>query len=111
MTTNTMTIEEMVARRGYLAEQIDRLTDEKKQIDEKLLEDREPGTYDAGDWSLQVKAGARRLNEALFTERFPVTAYPHLFKPVPDLAAIKDLFSPADLEKFQMQNKPSLAVK
>lgn len=113
MTTNTitMTIEEMVARRVYLAEQIDRLTDEKKQIDEKLLEGREPGTYDAGDWALQVKAGARRLNEALFTERFPVTAYPHLYAPKPDTAAIKDFFAPMDLEKFQVQNKPSVGVK
>ena len=111
MTTNAMTVEEMVARRVHLVEQIERLNDEKQQIDAKLLEGREAGSYDAGDWTLQVKAGARRLNEALFAERFPVTQYPHLYSPKPNTAAIKDFFAPVDLEKFQVQNKPSIGVK
>lgn len=107
----SMTVEEMVARRVHLAEQIERLTEEKQQIDEKLLDGREPGNYDAGDWTLQVKAGARRLNEKMFTERFPVTAYPHLYEAKPSTAAIKEFFAPADLTKFQVQNRSSVAVK
>lgn len=111
MTTNTMTLEEMVARRVHLVEQIELLNDEKAQIDAKLLEGREAGSYSAGDWTLQVKAGARRLNEAMFTERFPVAQYPHLYAPKPDTAAIKDFFAPVELERFQVQNKSSIGVK
>lgn len=111
MTTNTMTIEEMVARRVFIAEQIELLTDEKKQIDEKLLERYETGSHNAGDWTLQIKAGARRLNEKMFTERFPVTAYPAFFKPAVDLEKVKEFFSPIDLEKYQVQNKSSVNVR
>lgn len=111
MTTNTLTVADMVARRVYITEQIELLTDEKKQIDERLLEGREAGTYDAGDWTLQIKAGARRLDEKRFTERFPVTQYPALYAPKPDTAAIKEYFAPIELEKFQVQNKSSVGVK
>lgn len=111
MTATTMTLEEKVARRVYLAEQIARLEDEKKMIDADLLENYETGNHDAGDWTLQIKAGAKRLNAERFMARYAPDAYPHFYRPTPDLAVVKEFFSPIELEQFQDSNRASVAVK
>lgn len=109
----TMTLADLADRRAVLDEQIERLTQEKALVNEKIFEitQAEPGNYGAGDYTVQIKAGAKRLDEKKFAERFPVAQYPNYYKPVPDISAIKEYIAPVELERFQVQNKPSVGVK
>lgn len=106
----SMTTEELVARRVHINEQIDRLTQEKQQIDEKLREEHDLGKHEVGDWTLTVRAN-RRLNAQRFEQRFPVAQYPHLYRAAVDSAALKDNFAPVDLEQFYDVGAPVLVVK
>lgn len=47
---------------------------------------------------------------ALFTEAYPVTARPDLYKAVPDPDKIKAAMAPADLAGFYAPNKPSVKL-
>lgn len=106
----SMTIEELAARRVYLDEQISRLTDEKKQIDERLREENDYGTIPAGDWRITVGRNPQFLKDD-FERRFPVAQYPHLYKAAPDTAAIKENFSPVELKKFYSEGAKKITVK
>ncbi|MBT2484827.1 MULTISPECIES: hypothetical protein [unclassified Microbacterium] len=106
----SMTIEEMVARRVHLDEQIARLTDEKKQIDEKLREEHDYGTIPAGEWRVSIGRNPQFLKED-FEKRFPVAMYPHLYKPVPDTAQVKEFFAPVELKKFYAEGAKKITVK
>ncbi|MFT4258021.1 hypothetical protein [Microbacterium sp.] len=105
----TMTIADLTARKVALAEQIDRLTQEKKQIDEKLAE-LGPGKHDAGEWTVTVSPN-RRIDTARIEQRFPVAQYPHLYRPAVDTAALKEYMAPIELNAFYIEGQPRILVK
>lgn len=106
----TMTTEELVARRVHLDEHIARLTAERDQINDRLREEHDYGTIPAGDWRLSIGRNPQ-FQAADFTQRFPVAQYPHLYKAVPDTAALKRNFSPIELEKFYAEGQKKVSVK
>lgn len=109
----TMTLADLANRRVELDEEIDRLSQEKALVNAKLFEitQETPGNYAAGEFTVQVKAGAKRLNEKVFTERFSVARYPQFYAPKVDINAIREYMAPIELERFMTQNKPSVGVK
>lgn len=107
--TTTLTVQDLVSRRVDIDEQIDRLSGEKQQINARLAE-LGLGKHDAGDWTVSVSV-SKRLDTAAIEQRFPVTQYPHLYKAAVDTAAIRENFSPIELEKFEISSKPSVTVK
>lgn len=104
-----MSIKEDVARRVSVVAQIERLTEEKAAIDERLRQEG-LGVHDAGDWSVSISPN-RRLDAERFTQRFPVAQYPSFYKPVPDLQAIKDSFAPVELDQWYAESTPIVKVK
>lgn len=105
----SMTIEELVARRVHIVEQIARLTDEKSQIDDQLREQFDYGTVPAGDWRVSIGHNPQ-FQKADFMRRFPVAQYPHLYVAAPDTAAIKKNFSPIELERFYREGTKKVTV-
>ena len=105
----TLTIKEMVARRVEISEQLEQLEQEKQLIDDRLRELGQ-GTHDAGDWSVSVRVN-RRLDPKAFEEAYPVVSFPQLYRPAPNLDAIKENVAPAQLDKFYRDGKPSVVVR
>lgn len=105
-----MNTEELVARRVTIAEHIERLTQEKQEIDEKLRGEFELGKHEVDAWTLTLRAN-RRLNADRFTQRFPVAQYPHLYEPKLNSAALKDNFSPIELDKYYDEGSAVVVVK
>lgn len=110
MTTMTLpSIQEDVARRVEIEEQIARLKGEMDMINDRLRV--QPyGNHDAGDWQLQIQHN-RRLDAERISQRFPVAQYPHLYKPTIDTAAVKENFAPIELEKFYIEGAAKVVVR
>lgn len=109
----TTTLADLADRRAVLADEIERLSQEKAMVNAEIfrLTQETPGNYAAGEYTVQIKAGAKRLDEKKFTERFSVAQYPQFYSPKPDINAIREYMAPIELEKFQVQNKPSINVR
>lgn len=104
-----MSIKEDVARRVSVVAQIERLTEEKAAIDERLRQEG-LGVHDAGDWSVSISPN-RRLDAERFTQRFPVAQYPHLYAPSINIKAVKEYMAPVELDQFYVEGAPRVLVK
>ncbi|WP_263121150.1 hypothetical protein [Cellulomonas sp. RIT-PI-Y] len=69
------------------------------------------GTHNTGAHSVQVRAGARRLNATRVAAAFPVVEHPELYKPTLDTAAVKAHIAPVALTEFQDEGTPTVVVK
>ena len=110
MTNVTMTREELVSRRVTIDEQIDRLTQEKEQINATLRATCQMGNNDAGDWTVQLRRNAR-LDTARLEQRFPVAQYPHLYVPKISTPAVRENFSPVELKQFEVEGEPIVVIR
>ncbi len=104
------TIEDYVARRVELKEQIERYEQEVQLIDERLREAFDFGNNDAGEWTVQVQHN-RRLNTAAIEAAFPVAQFPHLYRPAVDTAAVKENLAPVVLDQYYSEGTAKILVK
>lgn len=101
---------ELAARLVTISEQIDRLTQEKQQIQDEIRERHPYGSTPAGDWEIQVQRN-RRLDTARIEQRYPVAQYPHLYRPAVNTAALKENLAPVELEQFYSEGTPKVLVR
>ncbi|WP_217182672.1 hypothetical protein [Streptomyces sp. AC495_CC817] len=106
----TMTTEELVARRVHLKEQADRISDELKQIDEKLRATFNFGNNPAGDWTVQLQHN-KTLDKERFMQRFPVAQYPHFYQPTVAITEAKKFIPQVELDAFYNEGAAKIAVK
>ena len=101
------------------AANITSLQAQKEQIDEQItslkqliLDNREPGSYEAGELKVQVREGSKRLDAKKFEATYPPTRdNAYLYKTAVDLKKVKENFSPADLEPFMTAGAPQVVIK
>lgn len=92
--------EQLVLEYAKLAETAEQIETRRKEIRTLLAHRYNVGTHHlAGHQVVVTRPG--RLDPAAIAAAFPVTANPHLYKPVVDLDAVKDAIAPADLEAFK----------
>lgn len=94
-----------------LQAEISQREDEIDDIKARILKARQPGTYQAGDLEVQVRAGAARLDSTRFQKAFPAKEHPTFYKLALNTPAIKKAISEDDLAAYQTQGKPSVVVK
>lgn len=80
-------------------------------IKSKILAAVPVGTHQAGNLTVQVKAGARSLDAKKVEAAYPLAENPLFYKQTLDLNAVKDLVAPIVLEQYMRQNSPSLVIK
>lgn len=102
-------LSDLVARKVALKEKQENIAEQIAQIDEQLREEG-AGNHDAGEWTLQLQPN-RTLNASRFIDAFPVAQYPHLFKAVPDTAAIKEHIAPVALGQYYDEGRLKVVVK
>jgi len=68
------------------------------------------GTHKIAGLSVGI-AHNSRLSASAFEAAYPVMKYPHLYKPTPDSAAIKEHLSPAEIRKYTNEGDPRVTVK
>ena len=105
-------IESLVARREAVKEKLEHLTQEKDKLDSQIRDHfhNEVGKYDAGEWSVQLRKNAR-FDPSAFEKEWPIVEFPNLYKPSPNLAAIKEELSPKALEAYYVAGSPALVIK
>lgn len=123
MTTTENSVEDqhayaqMAARLSDLDAQIEQLKEQRDQVAELLLNSlpEDAKKVDAGDYTISVRAGARRLNTRKIEEQFPATQYPTMYqqKAVLITEEVKRQVSEAFLEEHGLfiVGRPSVSVK
>lgn len=111
MTTATATFNraEAAARLATVRGRIEDLQSEEAALIAQIVENTPMGKTEAGDWTVSIST-SRRLDTKRLEERFPVTQYPHLFKPVISVPAVREHFSPIELKKYEVETSPSVKV-
>lgn len=84
---------------------------EVEQIKQQILDTHEPGTYPADGVKVIVKAGVRRLDSAKLQRDYPPSENPGLYKVALDSKAVKQHFSPIDLDKYQTVGRSTVVVQ
>lgn len=105
---------ELVAQSRRIVTLQAEIEERQSEIDEiktRILATHEPGTYAAGDLSVQVREGAARLDAKKFGAAFPAGQFPIYYKVQPNTSEIKKAISENDLAQFQVQGKPSVVIK
>jgi len=81
-----------------------------EEIKQILAAELPVGTHPAGSHKIQVRAGARRLNNTRLAEAYPYTVRPELYKATLDTTAVKHHLAPAELESFKDASAPTVVV-
>ena len=107
----------LAAQINELDAQIEQLKEHRDHLSELLLATVPEGTkkVEAGDYTISVRAGARRLNTRKIETQFPPTQYPQLYTQKTVLATdeVKRQMSDAFLTDNDLYTvgKPSVSVK
>lgn len=111
MTTATATFNraEAAARLATVRNRIEDLQSEEAALIAQIIENTPMGKTEAGDWVVSIST-SRRLDTKRLEERFPVTQYPHLYRPVINTPAVRENFSPIELRQFETETSPSVKV-
>lgn len=109
MQDNKQRLRNLAARYTEINEQLERLEEEKSMIAEEFRSLGQ-GNHDAGDWTVVVQTN-RRLSAERFERDFPVAAYPHLWRPAIDLAAVKENVAAVQLDAYYDEGKPRVIVR
>lgn len=85
-------------------------TNKAKELKERLLAFG-PGTHNAGPYTVQVRAGAKRFDAKAAEKAYPQTENPLLYKTVLDPEAFKTFLAPIVVDQFKIEGKPTVVVK
>ena len=108
----TMPALDRIARRIVQLEA--EIADRQTQIDDLksgIIEAYPAGSYPAGDLTIQVRAGARRLDARALEKQFPAADYPQLYRQSLDTKAVRAGFAPTALERYTTAGKPTVTIK
>lgn len=103
-------LEAQAKRIAQLQEEIKTREDEVAGIKNTILDQWEPGEYDAGNLTVQVKEGAKTINATKFTKTFPPTEYPDLYKLAPDSKEARKQLGEQQLAPVMTSRKPSVVI-
>ncbi|WP_223852419.1 hypothetical protein [Bifidobacterium tissieri] len=98
-------------RIATLTAEIKARQDELDAIKRQILENHEPGTYQAGNLTVQVRAGRRTLNQNRFREKYPIGDYPEYYeiKPLP-LSHLEKELGRMGVEDCISTSRPTVSV-
>jgi hypothetical protein len=103
-------LEAQAKRVAQLQEEIKTREDEVAGIKNTIIDQWQPGKYDAGNLTVQVKEGARTINAAKFSKTFPPTEYPDLYKLSPDSKEARKQLGEQQLAPVMTSRKPSVVI-
>ena len=103
-------LEAQAKRVAQLQEEIKTREDEVAGIKNSILDQWQPGSYTAGNLTVQVKEGARTINAAKFSKTFPPTEYPDLYKLSPDSKEARKQLGEQQLAPVMISRKPSVVI-
>lgn len=103
-------IEQIAAECAHAEEQAEHWADKVKALKERLVAFG-PGSHDAGPYTVQVRAGAKRFDAKAAEKAYPAAENPVLYKTVLDPEAFKTYLAPIVVEQFKIEGKPTVVVK
>ncbi|WP_415447439.1 hypothetical protein [Bifidobacterium aquikefiri] len=103
-------LESQAKRIAELQDEIKTREDEVANIKNTILDQWQPGKYDAGSLTVQVKEGAKTINASKFTKTFPPTEYPDLYKLAPDSKEARKQLGEQQLAPVMTSRKPSVVI-
>lgn len=103
-------LEAQAKRIAQLQEEIKTREDEAASIKNTILDQWQPGKYDAGNLTVHVKEGAKTINATKFTKTFPPTQYPDLYKLTPDSKEARKQLGEQQLAPVMSSRKPTVVI-
>ncbi|MBQ1443798.1 MAG: hypothetical protein IIZ13_08120 [Renibacterium sp.] len=108
--TETFSVE-LLAKQCVLAEEMVEAWTNKVKALKELLVAFGVGSHDAGDYTVQVRAGAKRFDAKAAEKAYPAAENPVLYKTVLDPEAFKTYLAPIVVEQFKIEGKPTVVIK
>lgn len=104
-------LEAQAQRISLLQDEISTRQEELDALKAQILDQWEPGTYEAGKLKVQVKEGRRSVNAAKFGKEYPAKAYPECYqlKPLP-LSKLEKVLTERAVKPFTTTAKGSVTV-
>ena len=110
MSIQATDIEALAIEDVNLAAEQEAISERRAEIKATLRDNLDVGTYPAGAYRVQIKAGAKRLDLAKIERDFPVSASPELYSAKPDTAKVKHNIAGAALESYYVEGTPSVVI-
>ena len=70
----------------------------------------QPGNYPAGELTVRIQAGTRRIDRKRIETAFPPDKYPQLYTLQVDTKKVRNQFAPDALTAYQLQGDPQVRV-
>lgn len=109
MPTNTSIYEDHVRELASVQADKSRLEAREKEL-KKILRDLGPGSHDIAGVTVSVQAN-RRIDPALFEDRYPVAQWPQFWKPGVNTAQVRKQLAPAEIEALSTEGEPRVVLK
>lgn len=109
--TEHLDVPALAAEEVRLAEQAERIAARREQIRTLLREHLTVGSHPAGVYTVQVRAGARRVDTRKVADAYPFDDFPQLYAVAVDLERVRKNLAPVELERFTTQGAASVIVK
>jgi hypothetical protein len=104
-------LEELAKEWSYLADQREPIDTRMEQIKNEYRILLQVGSsVKAAGRTISVQRNPA-LDPAAFMTAYPVMKFPHLYKSAPDLNAIKENLSPAEVRRLQKEGTPKVVIK
>ena len=104
-------LEQLALEETKLAADADAIATRREQI-KAILRDRLPvGTHTAGPYTIQIRAGAARLDTDALMAAYPVVSNPGFYRPALVTAEVRKRIAPVDLEPFTVHGNPTVVVR
>jgi len=111
MTATQPNLAALINEELTLAEAAEQIDERRKTIKAILIDQLPIGTHDIGEHTVQVRAGARRLDPAKVAANHPFEQNPELYKNTLDTTAVKHHIAPAELDGYKTDGTPTVVVK
>ncbi|WP_061960631.1 hypothetical protein [Demequina flava] len=94
-----------------LAAAAEQIAERRATIKATLIDNLPIGSHDIGDHTVQVRAGARRVDPGKVAANHPYEQSPELYKHTVDTTAVKHHLAPAELDGYKTDGQPTVVVK
>lgn len=94
------TLAETVQQIMRVDEAIEGLTARRTELVQSIVQEWGVGKHEAGDLTVSVRPGSRRMDQARFTSAYPADKYPSFYKSSPDTKAARDALGQNKLDEF-----------
>jgi len=107
---DVVALEQILAEDAKLAETADRIAERRTQI-RSILADKLPDGTTALAGRQVIISVPNRLDNAAIERAYPVTSYPHLYRPALDTKAVRDNIAPAQLAALTKAGQRQVTVR